>query len=241
LFGNFRIEIMVSSKPTSAGFTLIEMLIVIAITAILAAVALPGMERMIASQRITNRTDQMFAMFQFARAEAIRTNKPVLICPTVIRKNTANDNGCVQFSGYKNGLGWQGFLAFNDLNMDGAYIATIDSPVRVVALSQNTNNPNQIKVLIKFRTCNANQVACNGDIAGNDMLGFMPNGQFGIGSGENANDWTIGQTSAVMEVVDRRYPNINRRIVITPSGKPVACYGQSGNKNTNAYCALQLS
>jgi type IV fimbrial biogenesis protein FimT len=232
---------MVSSKPTSAGFTLIEMLIVIAITAILAAIALPKMERMIASQRITNRADQMFAMFQFARAEAIRTNKPVLICPTVIRKNTANDNGCEQFSGYKNGHGWQGFLAFNDLNMDGAYIATIDSSVRVVALNQNTNNPDQIKVLIKFKTCNANQVACNGDIAGNDMLGFMPNGQFGIGSGENANGWTIGQSSAVMEVVDHRYRDINRRIILTPGGKPVACYGQSGNKNTNAYCALQLS
>jgi type IV fimbrial biogenesis protein FimT len=232
---------MVSSKPTSAGFTLIEMLIVIAITAILAAIALPNMERMIASQRITNRADQMFAMFQFARAEAIRTNKPVLICPTVIRKNTANDNGCKQFSEYNNGLGWQGFLAFNDLNMDGAYTAAIDSSVRVVALNQNTNDANKIKALIRFHICNANQAICNGDIAENDKLGFMPDGQFGIGSGENANGWAIGQSSVLVEVVDSRYPDINRRIILTPGGKPVACYGQSGNKNTNTYCVLQLS
>ncbi|PIT13934.1 GspH/FimT family pseudopilin [Snodgrassella alvi] len=232
---------MVSSKPTSAGFTLIEMLIVIAITAILAAIALPNMERMIASQRITNRADQMFAMFQFARAEAIRTNKPVLICPTVIRKNTANDNGCKQFSEYNNGLGWQGFLAFNDLNMDGAYTAAIDSSVRVVALNQNTNDANKIKALIRFQTCNANQAICNGDITRNDKLGFMPDGQFGIGSGENANGWAIGQSSVLVEVVDSRYPDINRRIILTPGGKPVACYGQNGNKNTNTYCVLQLS
>ncbi|PIT52149.1 hypothetical protein BHC44_07840 [Snodgrassella alvi] len=225
---------MVSSKPTNAGFTLIEMLIVMAITAILVAIALPGMERLIASQRINNRADQMFALFQFARAEAIRTNKPVLICPTKIRKNTATDNGCEKFTAYDEGRGWQGFLAFNDVDMDGNYKADTDSSVRVVALNQNTN----IKVMQKWKICNTGQKTCNADISDNKMLGFMPNGQFGIGNGANANDWTIGQSNVVMEIIDSHYNNVNRRIVITPSGKPVAC--KSGTDNTNSFCALQL-
>ncbi len=232
---------MFSSKSTNTGFTLIEMLIVIAITAILTAIALPGMERMIASQRINNRADQMFALFQFARAEAIRTNKPVLICPTVIRKNTANPNACSQFNNYQNGLGWQGFLAFNDADMDGTYKAnptSPDSPVRVVALNQNTDNINKIKVKLRWQTCNA-RVACGGTITGNKLLGFMPNGRFGIGDGKNADDWSIGQSNLVIEIIDSRNVNINRRIVITPSGKPVAC--KNGADNTNSFCTVQLS
>ncbi|MCO6514404.1 MAG: GspH/FimT family pseudopilin, partial [Snodgrassella sp.] len=121
---------MVSSKPTNAGFTLIELLIVVAITAVLAAVALPKMERMIASQRINNRAEQMLALFQFARAEAIRANKPVLICPTTIRKNTTDPNGCQNFSAYNKGKGWQGFLAFIDNDINGEYAADTDSSVR---------------------------------------------------------------------------------------------------------------
>ncbi|PIT16411.1 GspH/FimT family pseudopilin [Snodgrassella alvi] len=231
---------MVSSKPTNAGFTLIEMLIVIAITAILAAIALPGMERLIASQRNSNRADQMFALFQFARAEAIRTNKPVLICPTKIRKNTAADNGCEKFTEYKEGKGWQGFLAFNDVNMNGSYEANTDSSVRVVALNQNTNDINKIKVKLRWQICNTNQTTCSDTIVGNDVLGFMPNGQFGIGSGAGANGWIIGQSNVVIDVIDSHYENINRRIVITPSGKPIACYGQSSTNKTNSFCSVQL-
>ncbi|PIT55607.1 GspH/FimT family pseudopilin [Snodgrassella alvi] len=230
---------MVSSKPTNAGFTLIELLIVIAITAVLVAIALPGMERLIASQRINNRADQMFALFQFARAEAIRTNKPVLICPTVIKKNTADSNACSQFDNYQNGLGWQGFLAFNDSDMDGRYVATKDSSVRVVALNQNTNDINRIKVKLRWQICNTNQTTCSGTIVGNNVLGFMPNGQFGIGNGADANGWAIGESNVVIEVIDSRNVNINRRIVLTPSGKPVAC--ENGTNNTNSFCALQLS
>lgn len=229
---------MFSSKPKNTGFTLIEMLIVIAITAILAAIALPGMERMIASQRINNRADQMFALFQFARAEAIRTDKPVLICPTKIRKNTATDNGCEKFTDYDEGKGWQGFLAFNDVNMNGHYDASTDSSVRVVALNQNTDNINKIKVKLRWQTCNA-RVACGGAITGNKVLGFMPNGRFGIGNGENADNWSIGQSNLVIEIIDSRNVNINRRIVITPSGKPVAC--KNGTDNTNSFCTVQLS
>ncbi|NUE66879.1 GspH/FimT family pseudopilin [Snodgrassella sp. ESL0253] len=229
---------MVSSKPTNAGFTLIELLIVIAITAVLAAIALPGMERLIASQRINNRADQMFALFQFARAEAIRTNKPILICPTVIKKSTADSNACSQFGNYQNGLGWQGFLAFNDSDMNGQYEATKDSSVRVVALNQNADNINKIKVLLRWRICNGNSATCNGNIANNDMLGFMPSGQFGIGNGPNANSWAIGQSTIIIDIIDSHYTNINRRLIITPGGKPVACYGQSSHNNTNSYCTL---
>lgn len=232
---------MVSSKPSNAGFTLIELLIVVAITAILAAIALPGMERLIASQRINNRADQLNALFQFARAEAIRTNKPVLICPTVIKKNTATSNECKNFDEYNNGSGWQGFLAFIDMNLNGHYEASIDSSVRVVALNQNVSDESKIKVKARWEVCDTKNSSCQAEVKGSKNLGFMPNGQFGIGYGEHADNWVIGQSSYVIELLDSKYAQIKRRIVISPSGKPFLCIGQNDIGNTNTFCTMDMS
>ncbi|MCL1826186.1 MAG: GspH/FimT family protein [Betaproteobacteria bacterium] len=61
------------------GFTLIEMLIVIAIAAILAAVAVPSFRTMNRNMAVRGAADELVAGIQFARSEAIRTNQPVLL------------------------------------------------------------------------------------------------------------------------------------------------------------------
>lgn len=68
------------------GFTLIEMLIVIVILAILAAVALPAMSSYALRQRVSSQANELMLALSFARAEAVKRNTDILVRPNT---NTA--------------------------------------------------------------------------------------------------------------------------------------------------------
>lgn len=68
-------------KPTD-GFTLIEMLVAIAIAAILLAVAVPSFSAANLSSRLRASSTDLIASAQLARAEAIKRNGIVNLCPS---------------------------------------------------------------------------------------------------------------------------------------------------------------
>lgn len=241
---------MTKSKFVNKGFTLVELLVVIAITSILLAIAYPAMNRTFASQKLNSRSQQLQALLQFARSEAVRTNKPVLICPTKIRKEVATSNSCLKFSDYNDGLGWQGFMAFSDDNLDGSYKSDIDKLVRVVAINQNIDSQNDIsKASIKIKTAiscsEKNKKFCNSKLDGEKLLGFMPDGRFGIGYGSSLKtvgrngSWDIAQSHFIFELKDRKYEEtIKSRFIITPGGSVIECNVQNIDKVD--LCKLEL-
>lgn len=72
----------IRTRRRLAGFTVTEMLVVVAIMGILAAIATPFMGEMIRRQRIKTAAFDVFASLAFARSEAIRRNTSVTITPT---------------------------------------------------------------------------------------------------------------------------------------------------------------
>ncbi len=63
------------------GFTLVELLIVIALLAILATVAIPNFATTIANNRATAAANDLLGAVFLARSEAVRLNTPVIISP----------------------------------------------------------------------------------------------------------------------------------------------------------------
>lgn len=75
-------EIAFPKARLEAGFTLIELVISIAIVAVLLAVGVPSLRDMAVSQRVRGAANDLYSDLTFARAEAIKRNAQV----TVVRE-----------------------------------------------------------------------------------------------------------------------------------------------------------
>lgn len=70
-----------NSKPAQLGFTLIEAMVVVSILAILAGIAAPAFQQMLAAQRVKNAASDLLSDMILARSEAIRRNGTVTVGP----------------------------------------------------------------------------------------------------------------------------------------------------------------
>lgn len=64
------------------GFTLVELMVTVAVIGILAMIAAPSMSAMIENSRVTGQTTELTAALQLARSEAVRRNARVELCPS---------------------------------------------------------------------------------------------------------------------------------------------------------------
>jgi len=85
---------------SNGGFTLIELMIAIALVAILLATAVPALDDLTNNARQTGAVNEFIAAIHMARNTAITTNSRVTMCPSAGGVNcelTAWDNGWIVF------------------------------------------------------------------------------------------------------------------------------------------------
>ena len=85
----------------TSGFTLVEMIVTMAILAILLSVAAPSYNSTVSSTRMSGEINNLMSSLNLARSEAIKQGLSVSVCPAV--SPTATTNTCAATSDWSTG------------------------------------------------------------------------------------------------------------------------------------------
>ncbi|NIK38316.1 type IV fimbrial biogenesis protein FimT [Xanthomonas arboricola] len=120
----------------STGFTLVELIIAIAVLAILLTIALPSFRGVIRSNRVASSANETLGLLSLARSEAIRNRRGGGVCGSA--SGTACDNN------------WgSGMLAWADTDGDGAFKGG-DTVLRFVSIDPSLSNSGPFGATIAF-------------------------------------------------------------------------------------------
>ncbi len=76
-------------RRASAGFTLTELIVTLAVASILLGIAVPSFGSMMMSSRLTTQANDFVSAINFARSEAIKRNRTISLCRTTSASATA--------------------------------------------------------------------------------------------------------------------------------------------------------
>ncbi len=97
-------------KRSEGGFTLIELMITVALAAIVMTMGVPSFREAIRNTRLATQTNEFVTALNFARSEAIKRRTRVTVC-------RSNGGGACTTAG----VGWQtGWLVFTDPDNDAS-------------------------------------------------------------------------------------------------------------------------
>lgn len=155
-------------KNIQKGFTLIELMVTIAIMAIMLAIAIPNLSEWVAKRRVAAAAEKVANMIRFGRSEAARLNSPVYLCPVQIRTD-GNPNGYCKSDNEGSGLA----LWADSDPYDKKYQRGIDQSLRTVIL----NKVGDIRVRSQILNINySGEPVDSRNGANTKVLAFLPDG-----------------------------------------------------------------
>ncbi|ART50188.1 hypothetical protein CBP33_13435 [Acidovorax carolinensis] len=158
-------------QPThrrARGFTLLEVMVVVAIIAVLAAIAAPSFTPLIERWRVRSAAEELRDTMYYARSEAIKRGGNV-----TLQKLTNTSGGCQNASTTQEwGCGW---IVFEDLDNNGAWKSSApqETKLRDIPLNGSVN-------VMRYPSGNFIKIDRYGMANGNNTLRFVlspvPNG-----------------------------------------------------------------
>ena len=98
-----------SARAPRGGFTLVELMIVLAVVSLLLGLGVPGFQRLLEATRIRTQVQQLMSDIVLTRSEAIKRNVQVVMCPSPSYLRTTPE--C-------SGVYADGWLIFEDRDRD---------------------------------------------------------------------------------------------------------------------------
>ena len=102
-------------RNRNTGFTLVELLITVALVAIVLGLGVPSFQSTVLNNRLTTQANALVAGLQFARSEAVKRSRRVTVC------RSADGTSCAASGGWD-----QGWIVFLDADDDGDWDAGED-------------------------------------------------------------------------------------------------------------------
>jgi type IV fimbrial biogenesis protein FimT len=154
-------------KRAHAGFTLLELMVVLAIAGVLMAVGIPAMGDFLRNSRITGAANDVMAALHFTRSEATKRRLPVTLCTSA--SAVTDPNPACAASPFL--TGW---IAFVDTNQSGQrdageVVLLQHEPMDARITARSSANPFRVTYLMNGFALNPNAaqlVLC--DDRGND-------------------------------------------------------------------------
>jgi type IV fimbrial biogenesis protein FimT len=101
-------------RRRAAGFTLVELMVTIAVAAIVVAVGVPSFLRTLARHTIASQAEELQDAVRMGRNEAMKRSGPVVLC----RTEESNPSHCAGSGG-----SWQTWVLFTDVARSGSFAA----------------------------------------------------------------------------------------------------------------------
>jgi type IV fimbrial biogenesis protein FimT len=107
---------------TQTGFTLTELVVVMAIVGILLGIGVPSFKYVTTANRVSSEVNALLGDMQYARSEAVREGQTVTVCTSTDGANCTGGGGNT----------WQGgWIVFSDANGDKAVQSATEPVLRV--------------------------------------------------------------------------------------------------------------
>lgn len=181
---------------TQRGFTIAELMIVIIIAGVLAAIAAPNMSEFVKNNARATRVNTMVGALNYARGQAVTRNTRVSLC------RSTDFLACAAAGDFGNG-----WIVFTDSNPRGTVDAGTDTVLRVFQPDMGGN-----ATLMGVNTANP--------MPGVPIVGLSyENTGLGLDLAAAATD-TVVSPNTVFRYCDDRGPPEARGIVITATGYP---------------------
>ncbi len=130
------------------GFTLIELMVTLAVLAIVLGIAVPSFSGMLRDSRASSLGSELQGALQLARSEAVKRRKSVVVC----RRNAAG-------SGCENGTDWAGGWL---ILADGNVIKVWDAAQGLAVVGPNTGVTFQSSGMAGATSLSVEPSSCNG-------------------------------------------------------------------------------
>ena len=119
---------MCKNSAKNVGFTLIELIVTIAIVGILVSIAIPSFNTTITSNRLTGYANDLVGALNLARSEAVKRGVRITVCKST-DSSSCNTSGAVDWA--------QGWIIFTDQNNNATYDSATETLLGVRTNSDN--------------------------------------------------------------------------------------------------------